>query len=262
MRIATYCLLLLFGLGLTFVLLELRHEKKEEKLIAHYCGGCHLTPQAEVLTKNIWQQHVLPQMSLYYKWDQYSEAYPYANMAIYKKKGQLPMNDAVWQRIEQYYLSHSPESIPIRAAIPYAEQQQFREVEITNLCELPAVTAIEVAPEGGLLAACNNQLIRFDLDGQQQTLYLGREVITDLQVLNEDTLLLLNAGELNPHNQARGSLLALDVNSGRTTEWLAPLHRPVRMHLAEDKLHISEYGHEVGQFTQYNLTSGAKDTLA
>ena len=197
-------------------------------------------------------------MAFYYQWAEKSK-YPYANMAVYTKKGNWPMNDKTWSAIEAYYLNNSPNQIPTRTPVEIPLQEQFEEISLDKICDFPAITALYSDLNGQLITACNNKIVAINEGLEQTTLFSGQSVITQIERKSASELYILDAGQLGPHNQPRGALLSVDQSTGETRTLVRDLYRPVYLNRSGHQIFISEYGNDIGQLSVYNEQ---KDSLS
>lgn len=254
-----YFILGIFSLGMILSCQNII-QKKYEQVAKAQCGACHLPPSPSSLSKDIWQNSILPEMAKYYVWSEKS-VYAYANEMFYSKKGSLPMNDKTWSAIESYYLENSPLEIAIRPFENLSTQTYFEELPFSNICQLPAVTALHIDEKGQLLCACNKKLLAVNIDATKNTLWNSPFILSHIEPLDDEQILLLNIGELGPHNYAKGSLLLWNTSRQKEEVLLKNLHRPVYINRMEDQLLISEHGHDVGKLSVYHPQTTAYEQL-
>lgn len=102
-----------------FTSCEHSKEKKQIALYQQHCATCHILPSVDVLTKELWENNVLPDMgarmgmkdSLYnpYKGLSYEEMEIIVNAGIYPIKPQMSKED--WQFLKEYIIAPVPDKI-------------------------------------------------------------------------------------------------------------------------------------------------------
>lgn len=245
----TYLSFLFFGI--LFILPFCNTTNQEQRVVQAQCGACHEVPDPTTLSKAIWKNSILPQMSFYYTWSEASK-FDYANQSFYRKKGQLPMDDKTWQLIENYFVENSPEKLALRSKKGLPIQDKFEEIALDNICQFPAVTAVQIEADGSLFCACNNFLFQLNQQFQKDTLLATRSIITQIKQKSADEIYLLNAGQLGPHSQAKGSLNIFNKKEQSEKVLQDKLFRPVYMNVEEDQIYLSEYGNDQGRLSIFN----------
>lgn len=224
------------------------------------CGTCHLTPDPKSLTKEIWEQSILPEMSKYFKWNSKSK-YEYAMIHFTEKKGTLPMNDKTWNSISSYYLDNSDLTVDtIRKNLPI--QKQFKEVIIDDVSNSPNLTAIEIDPSTGkVYCAPKNQIVSIEKDYKIDTLLTSDITVTDIALSSNDQVYFLDVGLLNPNDFAAGSLHRYDLKASTDNTLKSTLRRPVHLLQDGDKIYISEHGNNIGKFSEYDTQTRQSEEL-
>lgn len=219
-------------------------------------------PDPAALPQEVWKNSVLPQMAFYYKWRDASK-YEYANQSFYKKKGSIPMNDKTWALIEQYYVDNSPTDIDLRPFENIPNQDKFEEIVLTDVCQLPAITALQIQKDGAINCACNNALLQINTPSfQPDTLInINRAAITQIKQKSSAELYLLDAGRLGPHNQPLGALKIFDKTTNEIATIKNKLYRPVYLNQQGSELLISEYGNDVGQLSILDESTNTTETI-
>lgn len=251
----------ILGFALIFLFIHCNSESRQEKIVKAQCSACHAMPDPATIPTEIWKKSILPQMSYYYVW-QGTSKFDYANRSFYQKKAQLPMNDKTWELIEDYFVENSPEKLTLRTKQSLTIQDEFEEIPIDNICQFPAITAVQVEENGTIYCACNSHLFQLDDQFKKDTLLTSRSMITQIKEKSADEIYLLNAGQLGPHNQPKGSLNIFNRKEKREKVYQKDLYRPVYMNLQADNIYISEYGNDQGRLSVLNEQDSSLTPLA
>lgn len=219
-----------------------------------------MMPQPESLPKEIWKNEILAHMSFFFEWEGQSD-YQYANQNFYRKKGQLPMNDKTWALIESYYVNNSPQEIPVRVSEKLDIQPFFEEVLVDQMCHTPSVSALFIDEEQSIYCSCTNLLVKLEKLEQLDTVVITNSTISQIKRYSKHELLLLNAGELGPHDLPKGTLNVLNELTSEEEVILSQLHRPVYLSEVGDDYFISEFGHNKGRLSIFNKGTKEKETI-
>lgn len=191
-------------------------------------------------------------MAFYYAW-QGNSTYDYANQSFYRKKGSIPMNDKTWRVIEDYYVQNSPSTIDLRTESNLPLQNKFEEITRESICQLPAITALQIEADGAVFCACNNTLLQLNTaEFTADTLLASRSIFTQIKRKSPNNFYLLNAGKLGPHNEPLGSLNFFNSTTNRETVLKDSLYRPVYLNEYDNQLLISQYGNDVGKLSTFD----------
>ena len=200
-------------------------------------------------------------MAFYYAW-QGSSKYDYANQSFYRKKGSIPMNDKTWQVIEEYYIENSPASVDLRKESIFPVQNKFEEITRKDICQLPAITALQIEKDGAVFCACNSTLLQLNTsDFTADTLLTSRSIFTQIKRKSPNNFYLLNAGKLGPHNEPLGSLNLFNTSTNRETVLKDGLRRPVYLNENDGQLLISQYGNDVGELSSFDEKNKKQQTI-
>ena len=255
MSVRKYVLFILMAISV-FVLSQCFSidDEREKKIVTGQCGSCHTPPDPESLTQEIWKSSVLPQMSIYFQWEG-SSSYEYANKSFYRKKATLPMNDKTWALIESYYVDNSPIEMIIREESAHKIQDLFQEIPFSNICGTPSISAMLIDDKDKIYCACNGALVCLSHLKDVDTLLRSESIISDIERVDEENLLLLNMGVLGPHDTPQGSLNLFDETDKKEATIVSQLYRPVKVSITDDHYLISEYGNNRGRFSSINKSS-------
>ena len=112
-----FCFFLLFSLS-SFSQSSGGGSSKEIAQI--YCGACHVAPDPNNLTKDLWERTILPTMGSFYgvqkqgfgllKKRKPEELEVIKALNIYPETQVI--SDETWQIIQDYYIDNAPESVP------------------------------------------------------------------------------------------------------------------------------------------------------
>lgn len=236
-----------------------------EALARTYCAACHEFPDPSLLDKKTWQSGVLPRMkarvgvqpkSLY---DQTSQS-PY--MVTLSSK----MSDEDWNKIVAYYRDRAPDSLPSQrlpseptldpsffAVTPFSPG--LKSSGIITLLKVDSVRHRIFVGDAGLVT-----LQVFDFDRRLRfTTRLSSPAI-DL-IIQDDHLLVLEVGLLDPNDEARGSLVRYDFVSPDSLRFagvvIESLLRPVFVRelpsntAGHSEFIVCEYGNNQGRLALY-----------
>lgn len=266
-------LLLTFFLILVFVaaciFLPEKNQDPESRFQA-YCGGCHLAPSPASIPKNIWDNHILPEMAarLGYKYKDYD---PYArnsmeeNLYIKMSKTypEKPAIDSIaWHEIRDYIMAHAPDAIPADTlrAKRNSGPALFKPAFLTlNENKPAAITDIQFEPAGGRFIIGDVYGNFHQWPGPADTiLQVNTPAISYHQ--KEEALYVTEIGYMNPSEVPLGLLYRM--LPGRTDTLARKLHRPVYTEVADlnddglDEILICEFGNLTGELSML-VQSGA-----
>ncbi len=237
-------------------------ENNAPAVVRANCGSCHLVPEPSSLTSEIWRDAVIPQMSEYFLWTERSTLYPYANKAFYRLKGQIPMNDRVWSTIMDYYLEEGLDSVRLRPEASIPVQDLFREELVRLNGEKPEVTALSIDPGKNLAVAHHGLLTVLDPDLQKSRKYdIQTQVTHIVREEPRNNLMLLDVGQLDPHEGSLGGIQMLNLDSGVKEQVLSGLQRPVRVKMTGDTMYVAEFGYYTGKMSRHILDSEQKPDI-
>ena len=224
------------------------------------CGSCHLVPEPNSLTKEIWAQSILPQMSMYFKWQSASK-YDYAQNNLIAKKGILPMNDKTWASLESYYIDNGLSQVDIRENV-LRKQNRFDEILVRKVCEYPSTTALLIDDnKSEIYLGCKSELKILNDELSSETLLVEDMTISDLHLNTPYELFMLDIGILSPNDYYAGSLRSFNLKERALHTKLDSLIRPVHMIDHAGSIYISEHGNERGRYSKFNLSEHGAVTL-
>lgn len=156
------------------------------------------------------------------------------------------MTDDEWKKILKYFTENAQEHIPVRKNRNLKEQIFFQAKVLKSLCRTPTITAIDISGLGDLYAASEENISKYSYNRNMVDTFSYKGPITQLNLAGTDSLYLLNAGLLAPHDQALGSLEILDLKSQKSSTLLSDLKRPVYFMHSGQTYFISQFGHTAG----------------
>lgn len=247
------------------------------RLAQAYCGSCHLMPEPEVLDRNTWKNHVLPdmrrRMGLYLEEDFGTELPEDAGVppGIYSKVQLIKRAD--WVKIEEFYLQNSPEK-PIPQIVKNTPKFGFPgfTVEVPTFTKVyPSLTTmVKIHPPTGDLWVGNRFNSLFVLDSQNGFGIID-SISTDVapvEILwdSEQSFELLTQGMMDPSKDPEGALSRYRKEGKVWHEEviLDRLERPVHVEKADwdgdgklDHL-ISSFGNHLGKLSLYSVPKAAE----
>lgn len=257
--------------GLIFfgVVWQLRSNKitPGEKLARQYCASCHVFPEPDLLTKQVWSEFVLPQMAF---------RMGFRNMEII---GRMPADEL---KAVMKFIPESPmiTSEQFAAISEYYQQQAPKQLQITQpqAKELTQFKAEPVTFHGSFLTL-------LEADTINQKLYVGTQnswlytldqsfQVFDSTQLDSPPSFISQAGDstfisligiLMPNDQAKGRIVKVGKPLATPEMVFDSLKRPVhfiREDLNEDgrkDFVISNFGNHGGNLSLYS-SNGADFT--
>lgn len=256
----TFC-----AFGVTLLVSCQTAEEKEEHLAKIYCTSCHMFPDPKLLDKTTWEQQVLPQM----KFRMGLDYFPIGDYAQEEHKiilDALPDESMVTQeefkRIKNYYLTHAPDSLQISQKKILNQNLPFTVSAVTLPGAESGITMIEcdTANHKIYIGTRSNTLLQLSYSFTLES-SIPLESPPSSLIRQQDNLLVLLMGIMNPNDQNKGALSTLKLSELSPTRILDSLNRPVNMVLddldndGKSDLIISEFGNFTGAisvFQQYD----------
>lgn len=247
-----FSFLVLFFCGMMACGLDTNPNADLEKLTTRYCARCHHAPDPRSLTKEIWENSIMPKMSKYFKWSEKS-VHRYANRSIYNETGTIPMKDTIWNDLIRYYVNHGLEK-PIEKVYSDLPVQDFFEVKtVKNLCGGRGITAVSVDEANSTyLAACDSSIMRIDTNGTQIFTLNTSGLVSGIFPIDHTSAWITDPGILDPHNQSLGRLMKWEYENDDIQVIKEGLSRPVYLNDHSEGLFISEFGNEEGRLSELN----------
>jgi len=239
-----------------------------EALIAIHCGSCHLVPDPGELTRDRWEEFVLPRMGyflgIYESPEERAELIEASTggeiveaAEVFPKKPLIDRED--WQHIVNYYLDLAPEKIEVApkqipATAPFAAE--FPEMYLSP----PSTTLTQFSNDGGIFLGDAHTGQIFDCDNRMEPLSNGKvgEGAVGIEAIGGQ-LLITVMGQFSPTDAALGYIVALPEDRVGSAEIIIDqLQRPV--HTAYGDLHgegrtdivVCEFGKWTGGLTLFH----------
>jgi hypothetical protein len=245
------------------------------ELFIHYCGLCHMQPDPQSLTKQIWKSHVLPIMAsrmgvIYENYDPL-RGLSDEEKAVVKKHNIIPDNPIIakedWDKIEKYIISVAPDSIPYdeKRIGRSAPLSQFLRKNIQIDEQSPSlITGLEYNVDSKTLWIGNahNKIINWQYQAGITKTYDVSGPVVDFNFYKNQTY-LTEIGKLYPTELSNGSYTLL--NNDSEAPILNNLHRPVHTEIEDlnnDGIHeivVCNFGNKTGSLS---LFKKAKPTSA
>ena len=224
----------------------------DERLAQRYCSSCHLLPEPSMLSSEMWEKSIFPTMSSYFKWDKKS-SFSYANKAFYNQKGTLPMNDEHWARLLSFYTSNADSSTSESKSNIYQEQSFFETATLDNICNTPLITSMYYDDgNNSLWCGCEWDLHNYNFNSKKIESFENQGVVSAILNVQNNGLYFTDAGRLDPHEAAKGSLKKLNKENKKSEIILDSLQRPVHFSTYENGWIVSEFGNATGGLNLYN----------
>ena len=238
-----------------------------EQLAPRYCGSCHLVPAPSLLDQPTWTTSVLPAMGwrLGIRDTSYTppqgrnmrERYLIRQANIFPDSALL--SPETWQKIVDYYAQEAPAQLPALASQQPASTASFSPLPVSlGLSSGALTTLLRQHPTTGDLYLSDGTLMLYQLSpaGQVKQFFELPSPVTDIHFNQDGTLYLLAAGNLNPHDEPLGALLAMD-EKGNMQPLIQELSRPVHMSFHDlnqdgrEDVVISEFGNYTGRLSWF-----------
>ncbi|CAN5480889.1 hypothetical protein BH23BAC1_BH23BAC1_23870 [soil metagenome] len=257
-----------------------------KNLAVQVCGNCHLFPNPELLDKQTWREHVLPQMSLYsgiyfdgrsykpkipenfYKESSYGDLV--SKLQLYPDSALISLQE--WLQIENYYYEMAPEVLP-------APPEDPGEQNPSNIFSgvFPPFTFDNSYASTTLLHFDQASRLLYLGDNRTSTLYI---LNSSFQVINKfptgsapvkvlergGQLYILTMGSFEAKGTQEGKLLF--IKNGNISTLIEGLERPVDFAIAdlngdgEEEILIAGFGSFQGNLSWYQkTTSGYKKNV-
>ncbi|MFT5884803.1 MAG: hypothetical protein ACI9IP_001260 [Arcticibacterium sp.] len=245
-----------------------------EELAKNYCSSCHTYPEPSLLPKSVWRDGVLPEMGLILgvvdleehleKKGKISDLEKSLIRKIYG--GQQHISKSDWKKITDFYFKEAPDTLgSIRQLEIKSDLDDLFDVCLKRDSSQRCITKLVfdrnldrllLAEKRGMLNVLNTDFKVLD-----ETYMQGS--IADMAYINEDTLLVLKFGNMNPSNIPSGSLVQFypKTESKLQEPIIKNLHRPVDFKKADfdndgfEDILISNFGFQIGSLALHRGVS-------
>lgn len=241
-------------------------------LFLRYCSLCHMQPDPQSLTKEIWKNHVLPIMAsrmgiIYPNYDPLRGLSP-EEREVVKKNNIIPEVPMIakedWDKLEQYILSTAPDSIP------YDESRITRNAPLTQFVrkniqieeQAPSlITGLEYnkATQTLWISTFDKKIINWQHDKGITKTYDVAGTVVDFNFYQNQTY-LTEIGKLYPTELSTGSYTRL--SDDKETPVLSNLHRPVHTEIEDlngdgiPEMVVCNFGNKTGSLSLFKKGKG------
>ena len=223
--------------------------------VKQYCGSCHIVPEPSSLTKEMWNESIMPKMSEFYIWNTESE-FSYANIPFYKKQGNIPMDDKTWMEIVNYYAEYGLEKPFIRPSEDWPIQDLFDEIPLSiGDGHIPDVTAAMIH-EGKVLMGARRNLYKLNSDYSASFSGTVNRDITHIYP-HQSRVYITSSSTINPHHGPFGEVSVFNEENSSIETLFTNLERPVQSYISNNQILTSEFGFKNGKLTLRDLSNPA-----
>lgn len=244
------------------------------ELFIRYCNLCHMQPDVQSLTKEIWKNHVLlimaSRMGIIYPNYDPLRGLNDEEKDIIAKHDIIPampiISKADWDKLENYIVSTAPDTIP------YDEKRLTRNSPLTQFTrkniqideEVPSlITGLKYNADTKTLWVSNahNKIINWQYQAGITKSYDVGGTVVDFNFFQNHTY-LTEIGKLYPTELSTGSYKQLANDA--ETPLLTNLHRPVHTEIADlngdgiPEIVVCNFGNKTGSLSLFkkNKTGG------
>src|SRR2546423_7676874 len=190
------------------------HRSEGQRLEKVYCAACHMFPQPALLDKRTWRTGVLPQMA-----QRLGVPAPTLSAEMQRDPAMVVLTKAVsqadWEKIAAYYLEQAPDTLPQPSlpAQPQLDPPLFTTAPFIPRLQSSAIITLlrtDTVNERIFVGEAGTNTFRvFDFNRHlKASLTLGSPP-TDV-ISEQDRLLVLESGRLEPNDEPKGTLAQYD----------------------------------------------------
>ncbi len=237
-----------------------------EKIAKINCGRCHVFPEPDLLTKQIWKDRVLPEMAYYAGFKPLSEKmfatnekdfFGLINCGYFSESRLLTIKD--WEKIVDFYISNAPESLAEVKIVNYNYQKNLDYIKsIPKKDQLPFISMVKFENDTLYYAkANNNMLIMANEKIQTLTTYQFDSPIVDMEKKG-NFIMALEIGMMNPNDRFLGKIVKLNCQKKSKEILIDSLNRPVDLNIKDingdgfDDFIVCNFGNKMGSLTWYD----------
>lgn len=226
---------------------------KGELLARNYCASCHLFPDPDLLSKDVWMTETIPEMGLRLGMSHHGPEYydNGFNKAIYPENMMMSQED--WERLVMYYKIMAPQEITLYKQEKLKESNVFEaKAYAYNGKNSSIVTMIEYNVKDEKLYLGDGEkasLITLNTDGDLLAVKKLKSPPVKIQ-FKDTSNVMLSIGSLYPSDVKKG---VLNIGVHRIDSLIRPVDfiiKDVDKDGFEDAL-ISEFGNTVGNLVWY-----------
>jgi hypothetical protein len=245
--------------GVVWQLTSVRRITPGEKLARQYCASCHMFPEPELLTKQVWNEFVLPQMAFRMGFPSHEIEGRMSADELAAVLESIPDSAMItpeqFKSIREYYLQRAPEHLQL--AEPEAKElTQFKAEPITF--QKPFLTLLEADTINKKLYIGTQASWLYTLDHSfniLDSLHLDSPPSFISQVGGNVFISLI--GVLMPNDQAKGRIVKVTETPAAPELVLDSLRRPV--HFIHEDVNddgqqdfvVSNFGNHSGNLSLY-----------
>lgn len=243
--------------------------KSGDELAHQFCSGCHLFPEPALLSKQTWENGVLPEMAfrlgirpLADKLSELSsdELETVVQSGNYPAKPALAADD--WQKIVDYYVKNAPATPAlqenkqlVQSGLPGFSAKIHDSKSGTSM-----VSMVKFGAQGsGFWVGARDQssLDHYDRNFKKTTSFPVNSPVSDIAFGPDNQLFVLEMGNMEPNDSQKGMLIQMDRKGARKV-LVRGLNRPVHLTLFDmngdgaDDFLICNYGNETGNLSWYD----------
>jgi hypothetical protein len=226
-----------------------------------HCSSCHLFPEPDLLTKDLWNTSVLPNMgSRLGMKGHFDFFYPHVG---YNGKPVLSQED--WDILVYYYLMNAPDSLQqVSPEKPIFESTLFKSKPYCNITGGIVTTLMHIDHSIFIADAIDSSFHIINLENFTIKSQKFGWPITDVKRVNQ-ALFLTSPGYLHPADHQMGMVLKKETMENDPKIVIDSLRRALRTSISDfdqnglEDLLICEFGHSLGQLSLYfNSKTGYK----
>lgn len=207
-----------------------RQPETAEALSLKYCGGCHVVPSPQLLPKHIWRQSVMPQMRfrMGLQADDVLAKIPFEDLEnVLASIPATPMlSEEEFSAIESYYVRNAPDSLPSPRKDIDALVQGFMPIR-GPASITPYISMLEYDQQSGSIFVGMRSGHIFRIDRTLRLVDSLKLSSTPADVTRGDALLITEMGIMDPNDQYRGNVSAVDLWHRTARAIVDSLKRPV-----------------------------------
>ncbi|HEX5169548.1 MAG TPA: VCBS repeat-containing protein [Cyclobacteriaceae bacterium] len=257
------------SLGLFIIVLILAfnscksREEQEEAVARSYCSSCHIFPEPLLLDKETWKKSVLPQMAFHMGFSDYEimSKIPEQDLTVVLKS--LParpmVTDQQWNMITNYYLTHSPDSLPSVHQI-ISDSIKLFSIKPLSLFPNQLITLIKIDTANQLVYVGNrlSQLIKLNSDLVPTDTVSLTSPPSCIKIFDR-TSIISTMGIMDPNDQSKGQIVS--IRDHILKELLDSLKRPVHFDEADFNndgtidFVVCSFGNFTGDLSIYGATT-------
>lgn len=236
-------------------------------LFLRYCSLCHMAPDPQSLTKEIWKNHVLPIMAsrmgiVYPNYDPL-RGLSDDEKAIVNKNNIIPeqpmLSQDDWKKIETYIIANAPDTIPPDESrlTRNSALTQFKRINIQIDDQGPSmITSLKFNDETKTLWVGNfyKQVINWQYAAGITKTYAVNSPVVDFN-FDKNSTYFTEIGKLYPTELSTGSYVKQTGDIATTL--LPDLHRPVHSQIDDlngdgiQEIVVCNFGNKVGSLSLF-----------